>query len=78
MRRSLSVLTVGALAIILPAPAAHAASEAGHVQHRWDRYGQHDHDRDRDDRDRDDRDWDDDGWCGCHDGVLSRVLDVLL
>jgi len=75
MRKALSLLTVGALAIILSAPAAHAASEAGHVQHRWDRHGRHDHDRDRD---RDDRDWDDDDWCGCHDGVLSRVLDVLL
>ena len=86
MRKVLTVLAGGALAVVLSAPPAFAAPPAGRSEElRTQSARVERHDRHGDDGD----DWDDDGGrarrrdydggcCRCHHGVLSWVLDYLL
>ena len=86
MRKALTVLAGGALAILLSAPPAFAATPAGRNEplrpqspgvERHHRHGDDGDDRDRDDGRSRRRDYD--GCCGCRrHGVLSWVLDYLL
>ena len=85
MRKALTVLAGGALAVLLAAPPAFAAPPTGrNEQLRPQSAGverDHRHSDDGDDRDGDDggtRRRDHDGCCRCHHGVLSWVLDYLL